>query len=466
MEKTSSQLVLAILVLLCAASALADGPLPFVTTRLTDNVVVFTESSPWRSNHVVITTDRGLVLVDPGGSPAFARMLRQAIANELGHSRIAYVIDHHDHWGHSWGNVAFPEAVVIGHEDSVALMTRSANFVAPRLDQFRARADEATARLAELEEGSAEAIAAQEMLDQAAWITAGLTEHGFSVRPPDLRFSERLALDLGNVTLELHALGRGHSATDTVVFIPEERVLLMGCFFFVNDGLPAFGFQPQLDVDRWLAVFETVLDGDTPVEHVVPGQHALWTPAELRRWLDYIGGLWYDVQAVEAEGVTLAVAHEQLPPPPELRTMVEDAVDDDRLNQYHRGNVEKFWWQHKDRAAVVVERTLDEQGLESAIAAHRELRALPEGDVFFSEAEYNQLGYRLLGEERYTEAMAVFDLNVEMYPESWNVYDSLGEAHMLAGDDERAIELYRTSLEINPDNSNAVAMLQRLGVEP
>ncbi len=464
--KSSSQLLIVILVLLCAAPVLAEEQLPFATTRLTDNVLVLTELSPWRSNHVVIATDRGLVLVDPGGSPAVARMLRQAIANEFGHSRIAYVIDHHHHWGHSWGNVAFPEAVVIGHEGSVALMTRDAALISNRLDLFRPRVQQAAEELAELDEGSAEAAAARELRDQAEWIVEGLSEHGFSVRPPDLTFSERLRLDLGNVTLEFHALGRGHSPTDTLVFIPEERVLLIGCFFFVNDGLPTFGPQPVLDVDQWLAVFDTVLDGDTPVEHVVLGQRALWTLAEFRGWRDYIADLWHDVQRVETEGVTLADAQERLPLPPEVRTLVGDSVDEDRLQAYHQANVERFWRQFKDNAAAVVERRLDEQGLEAALAVHRELRELPEGEAFFSEAAYNQLGYRLLGEERYSDAIAIFELNVEMYPESWNVYDSLGEAHMLSGDTERAIELYRRSLEINPDNDNGVAMLQRLGVEP
>jgi glyoxylase-like metal-dependent hydrolase (beta-lactamase superfamily II) len=415
---------------------------------------------------VVITTDRGLVLVDPGGSPAIARLLRLAIATELGHTQIAYIINHHHHWGHSWGNVAFPEAVVVGHEDSVDLMTRTAPFIENRLDRFRPVVEEASAQLAELEEGSAEAVAARESLAQAEWLIAGLTEHGFSVRPPDLTFSERMVLDLGNLTLELHALGNGHSATDTFMLIPEERVLLTGCFFFVRDGLPLFGFHPELEVDRWIEVFETVLDGDIPIEHVVPGQHTLWTPAELRGWRDYIVDLWYDVEGLEAEGVTLEVAQDRLPVTPALRAMVGDSVDDDRLVEYHGANVEKYWRQLKEKAAVVVGRTLDEQGLDDALAAHRELRGLPEGEVFFSEVEYNQLGYRLLGEERYAEAIAIFELNVEMYPESWNVYDSLGEAHMLAGDTERAIELYRKSLEINPDNTNGVTMLQRLGVEP
>jgi glyoxylase-like metal-dependent hydrolase (beta-lactamase superfamily II) len=464
--KSSSQLLVAVLVFLFTAPVLADEPLPFEVTRLTDKVLIFTELSPWRSNHVVVNTDRGLVLVDPGGSPAIARLLRQAISTELGHAQIAYIVNHHHHWGHSWGNVAFPEAIVIGHEDSVDLMTTTAPFVEPRLNRFRTQLDEATAQLAELEEGSPEAVAAQERLAQAEWMIAGLTELGFTVRPPDVTFSERIVLDLGNVTLELHALGNGHSATDTVMLIPEERVLLTGCFFFVRDGLPEFGFHPELEVDRWREVFAAVLDGDAPVEHVVPGQHALWSPDQLRGWRDYIADLWDDVQQLEADGVTLAVAEERLPPSPELRSLADDSVDDARLAEYQRANVEKYWRQHKERAAAVVERTLDEQGLDAALATHRGLRELPEGEVYFSEVEYNVLGYRVLGDQRYAEAIAIFELNVEMYPESWNVYDSLGEAHMLAGDDQRAIELYRKSLEINPDNANGVAMLQRLGVEP
>ena len=81
MPRVAPLLSLVVLAFGLAAPAQADSSLPFVATRLSDNVLVLTEQSPWRSNHVVITSDRGLVVVDPGGSPAIARMLRQAIAN-------------------------------------------------------------------------------------------------------------------------------------------------------------------------------------------------------------------------------------------------------------------------------------------------------------------------------------------------------------------------------------------------
>jgi cytochrome c-type biogenesis protein CcmH/NrfG len=51
---------------------------------------------------------------------------------------------------------------------------------------------------------------------------------------------------------------------------------------------------------------------------------------------------------------------------------------------------------------------------------------------------------------------------VELYPQSANVYDSLGEAHMTDGQKKLAIQNYKKSLELNPDNNNAKEMLEKL----
>lgn len=59
------------------------------------------------------------------------------------------------------------------------------------------------------------------------------------------------------------------------------------------------------------------------------------------------------------------------------------------------------------------------------------------------ERELNQLGYNLLLENKVTEAVKVFKLNVDLYPDSWNVYDSYGEALAAAGDTENAILNYK-----------------------
>jgi tetratricopeptide (TPR) repeat protein len=109
--------------------------------------------------------------------------------------------------------------------------------------------------------------------------------------------------------------------------------------------------------------------------------------------------------------------------------------------------------------------TLDEElaevhaaeGIDATIAAYRELREqfYGRGAFDFGEATLNTLGYALLGEAKPADAVAIFRLNAEQYPESANAWDSLGEGHLAAGDRERAIEAYEKSLELEPENANA-----------
>jgi Flp pilus assembly protein TadD len=74
----------------------------------------------------------------------------------------------------------------------------------------------------------------------------------------------------------------------------------------------------------------------------------------------------------------------------------------------------------------------------------------------------NTAGYGLLREKQYANAITVFQRNVELHPTSSNVYDSLGEAYMNAGDTALAIRNYERALELNPGSSNAKAMLVKL----
>ena len=74
----------------------------------------------------------------------------------------------------------------------------------------------------------------------------------------------------------------------------------------------------------------------------------------------------------------------------------------------------------------------------------------------------NSFGYRLMGMKRLDQAIEIFKLNTEAYPQSSNVWDSLGEAYMNKGNKELAIKNYEKSLELDPSNANAVAMLKKL----
>jgi Flp pilus assembly protein TadD len=92
------------------------------------------------------------------------------------------------------------------------------------------------------------------------------------------------------------------------------------------------------------------------------------------------------------------------------------------------------------------------------------LKAAAPATYNFDEDQLNALGYRLIQANEYRKAIRIFQLNVEAYPQSSNVYDSLGEAYMDDGNKTQAIANYQKSLELNPKNGNAVVMLERLKV--
>lgn len=101
--------------------------------------------------------------------------------------------------------------------------------------------------------------------------------------------------------------------------------------------------------------------------------------------------------------------------------------------------------------------------IDGAVKKYYELKTDSPDKYNFKENQLNALGYQLLNIGKNKEAIAILKLNAESFPESSNVYDSLGEAYMFNGDTKEAIDNYKKSLELNPANKNAEEMLKKLG---
>jgi CubicO group peptidase (beta-lactamase class C family) len=74
----------------------------------------------------------------------------------------------------------------------------------------------------------------------------------------------------------------------------------------------------------------------------------------------------------------------------------------------------------------------------------------------------NQVGYEFLFDEEIDKAIEAFKLNVEMFPDVANCYDSLGEALLKKGDKKQALKNYKKALELNPDMPSAKRMVKEL----
>jgi CubicO group peptidase (beta-lactamase class C family) len=136
------------------------------------------------------------------------------------------------------------------------------------------------------------------------------------------------------------------------------------------------------------------------------------------------------------------------------------SMNDDLLHAVAR----EFGWNYKSSLNVFGTLVLigKLQGAAAALQRYDEIKQANSPSEKVDEGTLNGLGYQLLYSGQEQDAIAVFRRNVELFPQSSNVYDSLGEAYMKTGQKELAIQNYEKSLQLDPKNQNAVERLKKL----
>ncbi|MBZ4420853.1 serine hydrolase domain-containing protein [Myxococcus sp. RHSTA-1-4] len=150
----------------------------------------------------------------------------------------------------------------------------------------------------------------------------------------------------------------------------------------------------------------------------------------------------------------------------ELVVLLDNTSRGDKLDALARGLLSilhgiKPQQPRKPVAEAVLE-ALDKAPVAEGIARYKALKATKAAEYDFSEGQLNGVGYRLLMSGRALDAIEIFKLNVEMFPNSGNPHDSLGEAYLVSGNKEQALVNYRRALELDPSNVNAAETVKRL----
>ena len=132
------------------------------------------------------------------------------------------------------------------------------------------------------------------------------------------------------------------------------------------------------------------------------------------------------------------------------------------MNQVLRRVAKEYGWNYKASADTgedlfVVARL---KGAAAALEQYDVLKSQDSSKV--NEQTLNGLGYRLLYGGKESDSITVFQKNVQEYPQSGNVYDSLGEAYAKVGQKDLAIQNYEKSLQLDAKNQNAVERLKKL----
>ena len=224
------------------------GP-PLVSTVVAD----FDEVAPrvwvaryewFDANVTVVGGARGLLVVDTHGSAAAGRTV-VADVRRLGAGEVVGVVNTHWHFDHTFGNGAVTEAYggvpVTAHEDAAEELARRAGEIRQRY------ADDP-------DDPHRDDVLATEVV------------------VPDDTFSSAKVLDLGDRSVELVHPGRGHTAGDLVVRVPDADVVLAGDL--VEQGNPP-GFNDDCHPMEWPLTLDVVLSLTTSSSVVVPGHGAV-----------------------------------------------------------------------------------------------------------------------------------------------------------------------------------------------
>ncbi|MEO8362310.1 MAG: MBL fold metallo-hydrolase [Vicinamibacteria bacterium] len=210
-------------------------------------------------NSVAIISNDGVLVFDTNGTPAAARLVLAEI-RKLTNQPVKYVVNSHWHWDHWYGTEvyreAFPGVKVIAHEKTRELMMGPAlAFNKPGLDAQLPGYLEDLAKRVATAESAIPPPAGLTRMRSALSMGQFFLDQKRSVRNvfPDVTFSDRLTLQLGEREIQVLNYGRGVTPGDAFLYLPNEKVLVMGDLI-VNPITFALGSYPS----EWLNVLERI----------------------------------------------------------------------------------------------------------------------------------------------------------------------------------------------------------------
>ncbi|NPC43169.1 MBL fold metallo-hydrolase [Nocardioides sp. zg-1230] len=274
-----------------------------------DDTPRFTEVAPrvwvahydWMQvNITLVGGSDGLLMIDTHGSAAEARVVADDV-RRLGAGPLTGLVNTHEHWDHHFGN-------------------------ATMVEQFGEMPIHATEWARDHIEDSARGVF--ETYEQAADHPRREEILATTVRLPTHTFSSAVQLDLGDRAVELIHPGRGHTAGDLVVRVPDADVLVGGDL--VEESDPPFIGDDSWPLE-WPMTLDLVLGLMTDATVVVPGHGRVVDKAFVQDQRVELGVIAETIRDLASRGVpqSEALATGEWPWDPEL---LESAV---RLGYEH-----------------------------------------------------------------------------------------------------------------------------------
>ena len=261
---------------------------------------VYYATGGFGSNNVVIVNDQDVLVVDDGTTPAAARAFLEDI-RKITNKPVRYVVNTHFHYDHTDGNSVFgPEVQIIAHEYVRTAITtfdvlNREPFITSQKTAVPARIDTLTKQIAAEKDPRKKASLQK---DLAAAQTTWNQLQEIKPTPPNVTYSSKMVLHKGAREIQLLFLGRGHTAGDTVVFLPAERIVCTGDLMESR-----LAYMGDAFFDEWVATLGALKNLDFAV--VLPGHGAPFSDKSLiTAFQSYLSDITKKVADLRAQGLT------------------------------------------------------------------------------------------------------------------------------------------------------------------
>ncbi len=387
----------------------------FAVSKVNDHLFVVTGRVGLSVNFVVSAGADGVLLVDAGSSETAGKLSR--FLDSLTDVPIKYVITTHPHDDHYAGNQNFgPDVRIMADSNAAARMSGKYCSLPPLP----------------------------------------------GTRGVDIALSKDTSIFFNGEEIRLIHVPTTHTDGDLMVFFSKSKVLCAGDLVFA-DIIPFVDLASGGNVQNYVANTKHLMDTLPADVKIVPGHGRIYSREDLKAVYEMMT---YTTGAVNEARSQNRTAEQVLQDPGLSRWAAWDGSQ--RITQMSYWipcifrSLEGAGPASKPSICAPLTEAIVHGGIDSALALYSRLKKAQPNGYDFEEDQLNILGYELLNRKMMPEAKAIFNLNCTEHPESGNAFDSMGEFYMNTGERDLAIQFYQKSLEKNPENTNAVAMLKRL----
>ena len=388
-------------IILCAQQAKVE------VNNLNNGIYKFTATTTFSVNLTASIGPDGVLLVDSGMKGA--EELIQSELKKRSAGKIKYIINTHFHPDHFDGNKKLGmDALRIGHIKMRENLTGGLNI---------------------------------------------LQEYGSDVLP-QITFDKTLTIHFNGEDVQLTALPGTHSNADIIVYFPKSKVAAISSIV-LKETFPYIGRRDGGSVLNYPEILDYLLNTFDKDVIFVSGHGENCTYTDIQNFKNMVDE-------------TVRLVKQGLAAGKNVEQMQKEKILGD-WKSWAKGFVKTDMWiqtiatsleppkkiEQNESVAIPVFKMYRDKGITTAISEYKRLKKEQPETYDYREFGLNFFGYSLLNKEKYRDAIAIFKLNAKEFPESANVYDSLGEAYEKSGDLKSAEKNYARAVKNAKKTSDA-----------